>query len=115
MSQENEKVIGEAGNVKFELMPKTLTSPFTDHFPNYTEGLAKGEPGGFVLTPEYARHAEKFLKFQPRNDDVWVVTFPKCGRNCLSSIRKFYIKKRQIMNKFIFQVPHGRRNWCGWW
>lgn len=98
MSQENEKVIGEAGNVKFELMPKTLTSPFTDHFPNYTEGLAKGEPGGFVLTPEYARHAEKFLKFQPRNDDVWVVTFPKCGTNCLSSIRKFY-KKKTTNNK----------------
>ena len=79
MSKGNEKVIGEAGNVKFRVMPKTLTSPFIEHFPNYTEGLVIGEPGGFVLSPEYARHAEQCLKFQPRNDDVWVVTFPKCG------------------------------------
>lgn len=79
MSQSNEKVIGQAGNVEFKVIPKTLASPFTEHFPNYTEGLAKGSPGGFVLSPEYARHAEELLQFQPRSDDVWIVTFPKCG------------------------------------
>ncbi len=40
----------------------------------------RGEPGGFVLSPHYARNADRIQKFEPRRDDVWVVTFPKCGK-----------------------------------
>ncbi len=111
MSQSNEKVIGEAGNVKFEVIPKTLTSPFTEHFPNYTEGLAKGSPGGFVLSPEYARHAEECLQFQPRSDDVWIVTFPKCGTIGHSPFHDWIEKiSKLIINLIPFQEPHGHKN-----
>lgn len=78
MSSEN-NIIGSAKNVTFKVIEKSLTDKFQAHFPNYTEGLVRGEPGGFVLTPEYARHAEKLRNFKPREDDVWIVTFPKCG------------------------------------
>lgn len=79
MSPGNEKATSATTNIKFEVIPKTLISPFKEHFPGYTEGLTRGQPGGFVLAPEYAKHADELLNFQPRSDDVWIVTFPKCG------------------------------------
>lgn len=74
-------MIDSAGNVQFELMEKSLTSTFQEHFTSYPEGLVRGKPGGFVCSQEYARHANELLHFQARSDDVWIVTFPKCGKN----------------------------------
>ncbi|EFX76431.1 hypothetical protein DAPPUDRAFT_55135 [Daphnia pulex] len=37
------------------------------------------EPGGFVTSPTYAKHAEKIYRMKPRSEDVWLLTFPKCG------------------------------------
>lgn len=64
---------------KFLSMPETREKPFTDYFVNFAEGLGKCDPGGFVLTPEFGRHIHEFIGFQTRKDDVWVLTFPKCG------------------------------------
>lgn len=75
----DERATSVTTKVKFEVIPKTLLSPFKEHFPGYTEGLVRGQPDGFVLTPAYARHADELISFQPRSDDVWIVTFPKCG------------------------------------
>lgn len=80
MSSGKKQVIGSAGNVQFELMEKSLTNSFQEHFTSYPEGLVRGQPGGFVCSQEYARHADELLNFQPRGDDVWIVTFPKCGK-----------------------------------
>ena len=68
-----------AMDVQFSLLEKSLTREFLADFPNYIEGLVRGDPGGFVLTKNYADNAEKYLNFPLRSDDVWVVTFPKCG------------------------------------
>ena len=67
--------------VNFHLMEETLESPFKEHFPKYVDGLYRGEPGGFVLQPGYTNNAEKLYQYPPKPDDVWVVTFPKCGKN----------------------------------
>jgi len=76
-------------NVKFCPIEQTLTNPFIDHFTGYTTrseddgsvkgGLVRSDPGGFVLSAEYALHAEKLYRFQPREGDIWITTFPKCG------------------------------------
>nr|CAH0104482.1 unnamed protein product [Daphnia galeata] len=66
---------------KFEFhdIPTTQLEPFKQLFTGYDEGLVRMEPGGFVMPPSYARNAEKIYRMQPRNDDVWLLTFPKCG------------------------------------
>ena len=80
MSSEVKKIIGFAGDVTFKTMDTSLTDVFKENFTNYKDGLVKGDPGGFVLTPEYARNAEELRKFQPRKDDVWILSFPKSGK-----------------------------------
>ena len=65
--------------MEFQLLPETKEAPFTDNFIGFDEGLAKCEPGGFVLTPEFCRHFHEFTGFKTRKDDIWVLSFPKCG------------------------------------
>ena len=68
-------------SVKFSAISETLEPEFRQNFPVYDKnGLFRGEPGGFVLTETYAQRAEEVYNFEPRPDDVWVVTFPKCGK-----------------------------------
>jgi hypothetical protein len=66
--------------VKFNAIPKTRLKKFNQHFNGYKNGLVRGEPGKFVMTPLYGSHAEKLYRMKPRNDDVWLLTFPKCGK-----------------------------------
>lgn len=65
--------------VKFDVIPETLEKSFQEHFPAYNTGLVRGEPGGFVFHPNYAKHAEKIYKMNVRSDDVWIRTFPRSG------------------------------------
>ncbi len=68
-------------NVKFDVIPKTRLKKFNQHFKGYTTGLVQSEPGKFVFTPLYAKHADRLYRMQPRTDDVWLLTFPKCGKH----------------------------------
>ena len=67
-------------NIKFNIIPKTLEKPWLELFPSYTEGLVRGEPGGYIMTAPYAEAAEKIYQLEPRPDDVWVNTFLKAGK-----------------------------------
>ena len=75
--------------VKFDIIEETLQSPFRDIFIGYKNGLVHGQPGGCVMSFEYAEHAEKIFKFKPRADDVWVITFPKSGTEMFYSFFKY--------------------------
>nr|CAH0100697.1 unnamed protein product [Daphnia galeata] len=66
-------------NVEFKSMPESLEESFLKDFPSYDEGLVRGEPGGFVLTPHYGENAEELYNFHIRPDDIWVLSFPKSG------------------------------------
>lgn len=65
--------------VNFNLIPKTRLKRFQQLFPGYKTGLVRSEQGKFVMSPWYGQNAEKVYRFAPRSDDVWIVTFPKCG------------------------------------
>jgi hypothetical protein len=68
-------------NVKFNVIPKTRLKKFNQQFKGNTTGLVRSEPGKFVFTPLYAKHADRLYRMQPRTDDVWLLTFPKCGKH----------------------------------
>ncbi len=81
MSQlDDEKSKGLQLNVKFNVIPKTRSKEFTDLFNGYTTGLVRSEPGNFVMTPLYGKHADRLYRMEPRADDIWLLTFPKCGK-----------------------------------
>ena len=79
MSSEDEPVSPPQLEVKFSVIPETLESPFKEDFPAYGTGLVRGEPGGFVFHPHYAKNAEKIYRMNVRSDDVWIRTFPRSG------------------------------------
>lgn len=69
---------------RYEIIDETLTDEFKKHFKalSFADGLAKFQVNGgsCVLTPLFAKNnADKVLNYQVRPDDVWIVTFPKCG------------------------------------
>jgi hypothetical protein len=70
--------------VKFNAIPKTRLKKFNQHFNGYKNGLVRSEPGKFVMTPLYGSHAEKLYRMKPRSDDIWLLTFPKCGKYTIS-------------------------------
>ena len=75
-------------NVKFEKIPETLQKPFTDHFPAYDKGLIRTIPNGFVTHPVYAeKGAEPLFNLTVRPDDVWLRTFPRSGKNNISTLK----------------------------
>ena len=77
--------------VSFPVLDKSLTETFQKHFPAYVKGLVRSDPGGFVFTQKYAETFNDYLNIPLREDDVWIVTFPKCGKKstiiyCVPSI-----------------------------
>jgi hypothetical protein len=68
-------------NVEFKSMPESLEESLLYGIKTYGEGLVRGEPGGFVLTPHYGENAEELYNFHIRPDDIWVLSFPKSGES----------------------------------
>ncbi len=69
----------EECGVRFRWLAESLQPPYRDHFPGYTDGMSRGEPGGFFVTPAVGENAAAIRRFQLRADDTWIVTFPKSG------------------------------------
>lgn len=95
--------------VKFHVIPKTRLKKFNQLFAGYKTGLVKSEPGKFVMTTLYAKHAEILYRMEPRADDIWLLTFPKCGElnlNLRESTFIHYIPQ-------IWQVQRGHLSFCG--
>ncbi|XP_063242492.1 luciferin sulfotransferase-like [Bacillus rossius redtenbacheri] len=64
---------------------EALDSPLADRLrkrsrsPAYPVGGLVVSPPGCVVTHLYREHAPAIRDFEARDDDVWVVSFPKCG------------------------------------
>lgn len=71
-------------NVQFHPIAKSLTESFQKHFTGYVDGMVRGEPGELMMSPKYGVNAKKIYEMKPREDDVWLVTFPKCGKLLIS-------------------------------
>jgi len=75
--------------VKFVPIPETLSESFQNIFTNYKDGLVKSVPGGLVMGPRYAASADKIYGIKPREDDIWLLTFPKAGKPSLYNFCNF--------------------------
>ena len=69
---------------KSEFTYKILQDPLTEKFKKdnlscYSEGLVRITPSNCCMLPEYQKHADRIRQFTVRPDDVWIVTYPKCG------------------------------------
>ncbi|KAJ9594236.1 hypothetical protein L9F63_014396, partial [Diploptera punctata] len=69
---------------KSEFTFTNLEGPLVEKFKKenmscYPEGLVRITPSECCMLPEYQKHADKIRRFTVRKDDVWVVTYPKCG------------------------------------
>lgn len=124
--------------IEFSLMAESFDESFKKEFPNYTNGLIRGEPGGIVLTPTYSEYdgAQELYNFHVRNDDIWILSFPKSGESiiivvhfpccrtphCLSNKNKrsigFFSRYRyRFFPSRLFVLRHqarrGRKRWFG--
>jgi hypothetical protein len=97
---------------KFELMPETLGGQFRKDFPPYLDGLVKSFPHRYVTTPEYAKNAEDIYNLSPRPDDVYISTFPKCGKDDDDLITKlcdvsFLLLSTRYLRMLLYRLKNG--------
>ena len=82
-----------------ELQYEVLRGPLEDKFKTANQifeddSIIKIWPPGCAILAEFQHHAEKIRKFTVREDDVWIITYPKSGewngkRSC-SICKKIY-------------------------
>jgi len=67
-----------------ELKYETLRGPLVDKFVTANQaflngGIIKVWPPGCAILAEFRHHSEKIRNFTVKEDDVWIVTYPKFG------------------------------------
>ena len=66
--------------LKYEVMRGPLVDKFQIASHNFHQGgIIKLWPPGCAIFAEFRHHAEKIRNFPVREDDVWIVTYLKCG------------------------------------
>lgn len=46
----------------------------------YVEGFVRSHPDAFFMPTQFESVAKSIYDFEVREDDIWVITFPKCGK-----------------------------------
>ena len=87
-----------------EKVSKNLETPITF---NYVE-ISDGQSNKCVMIQRYFyQFAEKMRKFEVFEDDVWVVTFPKCGTTWAQEM--VWMLNNNLDTETSYKVPQAQR------
>jgi hypothetical protein len=66
------------------------------------EGMIRSNPLNVVMPHKFKEFAEEIWNFEVRKDDIWIVTYPKCGTTLTQEILW------QILNGVPLQCGEGK-------
>ena len=66
-----------------ELEENQSYKKFIDKQHAYKRGFVRLMPYNQIMPKDYINHAKRIHDFNIREDDVWISSFPKCGRRTL--------------------------------
>ena len=92
------------GKCPYKFEPLEDNARIKERFLGYDDnGLVRSVPEGWTLGGPYEKYAEDIYNFELRDDDAWVVTYPKSGAICYS--RQLLQRKHHNYAFFSFQGP----------
>ena len=62
-----------------DITSNNLIQELMHNLPGYKKGFIRVKPSGFVFNTETLSYIDRIRKFEVRDDDIWICTFPKCG------------------------------------
>ena len=66
-----------AGEVHYQFSELADNPAIQAEFLGYSDGLVRSSPGDWVLLPTTAALVPQYQAMEVRQDDVWIVTYPK--------------------------------------
>ena len=66
--------------VSVEELSGPIYEKFNKSFTAFKEGFIKLQPYNQVVPRCFLKYEKRIKDFQTRTDDVWVASFPKCGK-----------------------------------
>ncbi|XP_066994996.2 luciferin sulfotransferase [Anabrus simplex] len=67
-------------SLQFEDVKSSLGEQFrTSNRRFYSKGSVRVSPSDCILPVRYKQFADRIKNFEVREDDVWIITYPKCG------------------------------------
>ena len=79
MSQKSDFQLSEG--VEVEELSGELYEKFCSQMKSFALGFIKLQPYNQMLPRCFLQYQKQIKEFQSRPDDVWVASFPKCGKN----------------------------------
>ena len=102
--------------IKWKPAPKELEEKrqkLFDKGSSLLNGLIS-EPYGLCCPPPMTKVAERIYNFKVRPDDIWIITYPKCGTTWMQVVLDTYLFRiGNIFLSLYLNICFQNRNWSG--